>query len=635
MRTILNLFEESVSKHADQPFLWEKKAGPFESISYTEVRDKARALAAGLIANGLEAGDRVALLSEGRNDWVISELAVFYAAAVNVPLSIKLEANEVQFRVIHAGCKFVMVSDNQSAKIAAIQSNLLSVQHYVSLDEKHALEGNSTLTLTDLLKSGSNLLEKDPGLLQNRADGIEENTLVNICYTSGTTADPKGIMLSHLNYWANVHQAESAITIPSTYRTLNILPLDHSFAHTVGIYTFIRMGASMAFVKTGVSGAETLKNIPLNIKEIKPDLLLSVPALAKNFRKNIEKGIRDKGKLTEALFNFALSVAYVYNGLGFDRGKGIRMLLKPLVLLFDRILFSKVRDGFGGNLKFFVGGGALLDLDLQRFFYAIGIPMLQGYGLSEASPIISANGLKKHKMGSSGFLVKDLELKIVDDKRNVLPAGSSGEIVVKGENVMLGYWQNESASRETLSDGWLFTGDLGYMDKDGFLYVLGRYKSLLISQDGEKYSPEGIEEALVEHSPYIDQILLHNNQNPITSAIVYPNKEAIKRELKKHHSDLQSPEAEQKAIDLIMHDIRDFRSGGKKQGLFPDRWLPATFALIDEGFTEANHLMNSTMKVMRNKVAQKYTGLFDYLLSAEAKNPYHEKNREVIRNLLK
>ncbi|MGC9343371.1 MAG: AMP-binding protein, partial [Bacteroidales bacterium] len=198
-------------------------------------------------------------------------------------------------------------------------------------------------------------------------------------------------MLSHRNYTANVEQALSLMNIPEYYCTLLILPWDHSFAHTAGIYSVIASGASMAAIQAGSTPMETLKNIPKNIKEIKPHFLLSVPSLAKNFRKNIEKSIREKGKTTEKLFNHALSVAYKYNGIGWDRGKGFRGILKPYYRLFDKILFSKIRDGFGGNIDFFIGGGALLDIELQRFFFAIGMPMYQGYGLSEAAPVISSN----------------------------------------------------------------------------------------------------------------------------------------------------------------------------------------------------------------------------------------------------
>jgi long-chain acyl-CoA synthetase len=302
-------------------------------------------------------------------------------------------------------------------------------------------------------------------------------------------------------------------------------------------------------------------------------------------------------------------------------------MLKPLVALFDKILFKKVREGFGGNIKFFVGGGALLDAELQRFFYAVGMPMLQGYGLSEATPIISANSLGKgrHRFGSSGMVIQPLELKILDNDGNELPLGEKGEIVIKGENVMAGYWKNPSATAETVVDGWLHTGDMGYMGKDGFLYVLGRFKSLLISSDGEKYSPEGMEEAMVDKSPYIDQIILHNNQNPYTIAIVVPNKEALRREVGNDAT---------KAAELIDSEIRKYRTGGEFGEEFPDRWLPAALAIVDEAFTEQNGLVNSTMKVVRNKVESHFADRIDYAYTAEGKALLNEKNLDSLSKLL-
>jgi long-chain acyl-CoA synthetase len=260
--------------------------------------------------------------------------------------------------------------------------------------------------------------------------------------------------------------------------------------------------------------------------------------------------------------------------------------------------------------------------------------MFQGYGLSEATPIISSNSLKKHKFGSSGHLVKYLDLKICDDSGNELPVGEKGEIVVKGENVMVGYWKNPKSTADTIRNGWLHTGDMGYMDKDGFLYVLGRFKSLLIASDGEKYSPEGIEESLVQHSSLVDQVILYNNQNPYTTALLVPSKESLKRALNEKQIKHDSPEAEEEAIKLIYGEIGKFKAGGEMGDMFPDRWIPATFALVEEGFTEQNGLVNSTMKIVRGKVEEKYKDSINYLYTPEGKNYLNQKNREIIRNLL-
>lgn len=630
MKTIVQLFEENVSKFPENPLLLEKKTDKYIATSYKDALQNVIAFAGGLLSLGIKKGDRMALLSEGRNDWVYSELAILYTGAINVPLSIKLEASEVKFRLEHSGTRIIIVSKSQAAKVEAVRSELPELEKVIYLDEKETYQDND-LSWASVFVLGKKFNAEFPNAVDEAKNAIHGDDYANITYTSGTTADPKGIILSHRNYTANVEQALTLMTIPDSFKTLLILPLDHCFAHVAGIYSFIANGASMGFVQMGDTPMQTLKNIPVNIKEIKPDILLSVPALAKNFKKNIEKGIADKGKITEKLFNYALNVAYKYNKEGYNKGKGLNALRGPLVKLFDKILFSKVREVFGGDLKFFIGGGALLDIELQRFYYAIGIPMLQGYGLSEATPVISSNSLVKHKLGSSGYLVKPLDIKICDDNGNEVPLGQKGEIVIQGENVMKGYWRNEKSTAETIKDGWLHTGDLGYMDEDGFLYVLGRFKSLLIANDGEKYSPESIEEMLVSKSPFIEQVMLHNNQNPYTIGLLVANNEAIKRHLSEQGIDLNSDEGRAEALKRLQQEINEFKKGGKFEGEFPERWLPAAIGVLDEPFTEQNKFINSTMKMVRGKITEHYKERIDYLYTADAKNIVNELNINALK----
>jgi long-chain acyl-CoA synthetase len=630
MATIINLFEDSVSKYANNSFLWEKKTDKYKSISYKETFDQVEVFAAGLMSLNIQLGDRVALLSEGRNLWVIGELAILYVGAVNVPLSIKLDAGtDLKFRLEHSGTKMIIVSNNQADKVRLIKKDLPELEKIIYLDAQESYESDE-LFIDDVLEKGQIFLRDNSEQFTKVKSEIQSNDLANISYTSGTTADPKGIMLTHRNYTANVEQACSLMDIPENYKTLLILPLDHSFAHTAGIYSFMAYGASLAFVQTGKSGIETLKNIPVNIKEIKPNILLSVPVLAKNFKKNIEKGISDKGATAEKLFNFALNLSYSYNKEGFNKGGMLHFWKKPLMNLFDKILFSKIREGFGGGLKFFIGGGALLDIDLQRFYYAIGMPMFQGYGLSESAPIISSNSMKNHKLGSSGYLVDNLDLKICNEDGKELPIGEKGEIICRGENIMVGYWKNEKATNETLKDAWLHTGDMGYMDKDGFLYVLGRFKSLLIGDDGEKFSPESIEEALVEQSKYIDQCMLYNEQNAYTAGLIVPKKEALKKYVSESNLTIDSDEGKNLALRKIQEEVDQYKKGGIYEGEFPERWLPAAVAVISEPFSEDNKLINSTLKMVRGKVVVYHKERLDYLFTPEAKDIVNPKNLESV-----
>ena len=618
----MDLLNESVENFADRPYLYEARTGTdYTQLTYQQVQEKSMQFAAGLIAMGIQAGDSVALISEGKNYWVIGELGILHAGAICVPLSVKLHTEqELGFRINHSECVAVLASDQQIAKLRPMKGLFTTVRHYILLDPEEQIEEDERM-FESILEEGKKLMESHPDALKERMATVRPDSLANISYTSGTTANPKGIMLTHWNYVCNAEQAIDHLRgLPTYFRTLLILPWDHSFGHTAGIYAFMKSGASIASVAMGKSPMEVLRNVPKSLKAINPHVLMSVPALATNFRKNIETGIEKKGAFTAKLFRRALKTAYAYNKEGYNKGGRGRLMLA----LYDKFIFSKIRQSFASNLEYFIGGGALLDIELQRFFYAIGIPMYQGYGLSEATPIISANTKYAHKLGSSGKTMPRMDIKIVDDNLEEVPIGEKGEIIIRGGNVMKGYWKNPEATAETIVDGWLRTGDMGYMDADGYLYVLGRSKSLLISDDGEKLSPEGIEESIVSTSPIIDQCVLYNNQSPYTTALIVPNA----AELKKLNVD---PE---QAVLLIEKALNEYRKGGKQEHLFPHRWIPSSFAVIEEPFSEQNGLVNSTMKIVKHKVYETYADRIASLYTVEGKQAASPENLQALKKIL-
>ena len=627
--TIIDFVEKYVAKYSDNPYLWEKNldTNVWEPTTYKETLDKAKRIAAGLMALGVQKGDKVSYLSEGRDMWVIGEIGVLYAGAVNVPLSIKLgEKNDLVFRVKHSDSKYVITSKFQLPKIRAILPECPMVERVIVFDEVPDKQENE-IYISEIMEMGDEFLAKNEDMFVKRYSSIDPDDYANISYTSGTTADPKGILLTHRNYTANVEQAHSVIGVDETDKMLIIIPLDHCFAHVAGMYTMMSYGASFGTVPSGKSGKEALRNISPSIQELKPNVMLSVPTLAKNFKKSIEGTIARKGKFVEKLYNFALRNAIAYNKEGYNKGtEFVDIFRKPLMLLFDKIIFKAVREGLGGQMKFFVGGGALLDIDLQRYYYAIGIPMYQGYGLSEATPIISANSPARHIFGSSGKVVQPMEIKILDADGVEQPFGSKGEICIKGENVMAGYWKNPKSTADTIVDGWLHTGDMGYMRDAEMLYVVGRFKSLLIAADGEKYSPEGIEENLVESSKYIDGAILHNSQDPYTIALITPNKEALKAYAKGLGLDPSTREAKEKMLELLQDEVNMYRKGGRLYGAFPERWLPAAVCVLPEPWTEQNHFLNSSMKVVRGRVEEAYKENMAYAYTPEGKNIINEMN---------
>jgi len=634
MKSLIQFFEESSEKFDSNVYLWEKPQDRYEGTTFGETKRQVYEFAAGLINLGIKKGDRLSLISEGRNSWVIGELGILYSGAVNVPLSVKLSSDEIRFRINHSGSRIVLVSSIQAQKLKQVIAECRTIEKIIHFDAQEEYPENE-IHFNEVRKIGREWLEssENKSRFEEFFKSIKPSDFANICYTSGTTADPKGIILTHGNYVTNVYQAYSLIDIPPFYKTLLILPWDHSFGHTCGIYAFMGKGASIASVKTGRTPMETLRNLPACLQEIKPNLLMSVPAIANNFRKNIEKGIKEKGRIAEILFNHALKISYSYNKEGWNKGRGLQRLKKPLLNLYDKILFKKIRESFGGELDYFVGGAALLEVEVQRFFYALGIPIYQGYGLTEASPVISSNSAGKHKLGSSGILVNNMILKICDDEGKELPPGEKGEIIIKGGNVMHGYWKNESATKETIKDGWLYTGDMGYMSEDGFLYVLGRFKSLLIADDGEKFSPEGIEEAITGQSKFIDQCMLYNNQKPYTVALVVPNQHALKDYIEEKNITADSDEGKRTVTTLLENEVNEYHTNGRYGNMFPQRWLPVAIGILEEGFSEENGLMNSSMKIVRGKIMDKYTDLIDYLYTPDAKDVNNERNIEEVEKM--
>ena len=626
--TIIDFVEKYTREYASHVFLREKPADHWTETTFEQTRLEAYRVAAGLMSLGINKGDKISLLSEGRNLWVIGELGILYAGAVNVPISIKLEeGSDLVFRIRHSDSRFVMVSGSQLPKIRRIVSELPALEKIIVFDEIEDRRDNE-ITMSEVLALGDAFLKEHPGELEARYRSIGPDDYANISYTSGTTADPKGILLTHRNYTANVEQAHSVVAIEPDSVMLIILPLDHCFAHVAGFYTMMSYCGSIATVPVGKTPMAALRNIPMAIKEVRPHVMLSVPALARNFKKNIETAIKAKGPKVEKLYNFALNLAISYNKEYYNRGGILQIWKKPLIALFDKLIFKTVRQNLGGRMQFFIGGGALLDIELQRYYCAIGIPMFQGYGLSEATPIISANSAGHCIFGSSGRVVKPMDIKICDGDGKSLPYGERGEIVVRGENVMAGYWKNPVSTAETVVDGWLHTGDMGYMRDEEFLYVVGRFKSLLISADGEKYSPEGFEDSLTDGSKYIDQVVLHNNQDPYTTVIVVPNKEALKEYVKSSNPgiDIDSREAKELMLKKIQDEVNSYRKGGSRAGMFPERWLPAAIIVADEPFTEQNHMVNSTMKIVRGKVEKHYADRIEYALTPEGKNLLNDKN---------
>lgn len=627
--TIIDFVNTYAARFADLTFLREKVDGVWTETSFAATRERGRILAAGFMALGLGKGDKVSLISEGRNEWIFCELGILHAGAVNVPLSFKLESDQdLLFRINHSDSRFVIASESQIAKVRRVIDRCPAVEKVIVIDDIELQD--KEMHLKDIYAMGEEFIKDRAAELEERIASVGPDDYANISYTSGTTADPKGILLTHRNYTANVEQCRSVVKIGEGWTMLIILPLDHCFAHVAGFYVMMSYGGSIATVPGGKNAVTMLKNIPIAINEVRPEVMLSVPALSRSFRKSFEGAIKKKGPKVEKLYEFGLKNAIAYNREYYNAGKPCWKLWwrKPVKSVIDKLVFSKIREGFGGRLKFFVGGGALLDIELQRYFCAIGMPIFQGYGLSEATPVICANSMGHARFGSSGRIVEPLDLKICDEDGNSLPVGETGEIVIRGENVMAGYWKNPESTAKTIVDGWLHTGDRGYLCKENprYLYVTGRFKSLLISSDGEKYSPEGFEDSLADGSKYIEASVLYNNQSPYTVVLVVPNKPALAETVQKQGLDPQSVEGRKAQLQILQDEVDSYRAGGRHAGLFPEKWLPAAIIVADTPFTEQNGMLNTTAKMVRGKVEKFYADRIEYAMTPDGKQLMNEKN---------
>ena len=641
-RTVFEMLNKASIKYADKPYLSQKDDKGWARTSFSEAKLKALQIASALIELGVNYEDKIAILSEAKSDWIISELAILYAGGTSVPLSIKLLPEEVPFRVNHSDSKLFIISENTLEKVISqwdkYENKTLKL---IVLDQPskkisnqcktYNFDENQLIFIDDLYQLGQDKLEQNRQKIKQIENNIKEDDVVTISYTSGTTGNPKGIMLTHLNYYSNSHEAVKTFKIKELISTLIILPTDHSFAHTVGIYTALVKGLSLHFVDARGGGMNALKNIPINLVEANSNFLLTVPALTSNFINKIKEGIKAKGSFIEGIFNRGLRAAIIRNGDGFSKpGMFTQLFTYFNYAIADKLIFQKLRLIWGSKIEFFVGGGALLDIKQQQFYNAIGVPVYQGYGLTEATPIISTNTPFHHKMGTSGKILGNITCKICNENGKELPKGKKGEIVIKGDNVMKGYYKNPKATSEVLKSGWLYTGDLGYIDEDNFLVVVGREKALLISEDGEKYSPEEIEEAIVNSSSLINQAMIYNDHKKYTTALVTLNHQNIIQYIKK-----ENVNSSEKLIQKIKEEILLFNQQVEFKDKFPKKWMPSNFQIIEDEFSEDNKMINSTLKMVRHKITETYQNRLDLMYEKNSGERSSEINEKVISNLFK
>ncbi len=506
-QTIIDLFDEAVNNKSRPDALMVKKEGCYRPLSSEEIRSQVQSVLAGLMNLGLESGDRVALLSENRPEWLVSDIAILSAGAINVPIYPTLPPTQVEELLNDSGAKIIILSTlEQLKKIREIEQRVPSLQTVVVMD-LDGPESDRLVSFNALRVDGESAWRSNPTQYQEARNRVRSEDVATIIYTSGTTGPPKGVMLSHANIVANVLGLCQILHFDEKDTVLSLLPLSHIFERTAD-YLMFYCGVSLAY-------AESIEKVPLNMLEVRPTVVACVPRFFEKLHDRIMEARQLSSGLKRRLTDWAFAVGrryarYVLSGATPPVGLAWQRSLA------SKIVYAKLQRRLGGRLRFFISGGAPLDENLAEFFFSTGVLILEGYGLTETSPVIAVNRPARFKFGTVGIPMPGVEVKIADD----------GEILTRGPSVMLGYYHKPEETRQALQGGWFHTGDIGHLDEDGFLKITDRKRDLIVTAGGKNVAPQRIEGLLKASSILLNAVVL-GDRRPYLAALVVPSSEAV------------------------------------------------------------------------------------------------------------
>jgi long-chain acyl-CoA synthetase len=561
-----------------------KVDGEWRSISSREMTARATDIALGLYSIGLRKGDRAAILSANGPDWTLTDAGCQFAGIVDVPIYTTLSPESVRYILDDSEAKVLFLQDLATHdRIAEALAKCSTIERLVIF--KGALPADDrAVSLADLERSGRELGIVRPDLLQELIDATQPGDIATLIYTSGTTGEPKGVMLSHANLISNIHDASEKYSFSGHDISLSVLPLSHVFERT-GMYVYIRYGMSVYY-------AESIEKVPDNLKEVRPTIFIGVPRIFEKVFERARLKALQAGRVNELIFDWAVSVAKEFARLENIR-QPIPMALMAKHGVADRLVYSKLRDFFGGRLRFCITGGAALSDEIFLIFTGAGIPIMQGYGLTETSPVISSNNPCGIKVGTVGRPIRNVQVRIADD----------GEIEVKGPGVMRGYYKKPEATREVFTgDGWFRTGDIGRLDEDGYLIITDRKKELFKTSGGKYLAPAHIEQML-RASRFINQAVLVGNGRKFAAALIVPNFEMLESYVR-HKGLAEMSRAEMctnprildlfsRQIDAMTPDLGQFEKVKR-------------FALLENELTVEAGELTPTLKIKRRVVDERY-----------------------------
>ena len=569
-------FFANAATYSKKPFLFDKRQGEWVGQNWDEISDQVRRTASLLIEKNVQAGDRVVICSENRSEWAICDLAVMSIGAIVVPAYTTNTEDDHRYILEHSGACFIFASGGLMAQrlLLAAKKNT-AIKEMVIFEQDDDVKSDKGTSVSHFATAIASM--KPCNDLPARIDAQKADDTCCFIYTSGTGGRPKAVMLTHRSIQSNIDAAGELLAegqAKKDARFLSLLPLSHSYEHTAGMHLPFQMGSEVWY-------CESPDQIALNLTEVQPSLMTAVPRLYEVLHDRITRGVRAKGGLSEKLFFRAAD-------LGARRARGEKLSLVESIQdkILDKLVRNKVRARLGGKLKFFVSGGAALNPDIGFFFLGLGINILQGYGQTEASPLISANRPGRIRIDTVGPAVSGVEVKIAED----------GELLARGACVMKGYWADEVATANTIKDGWLYTGDIAEISDDGYISITGRKKDIIVNSGGDNIAPSRVE-AMLTIEPEIEQAMVDGDKRPWLVSVIVPSDELVKQ-FAKDKKGLNA--AVQNAVDKANSRLSQIEKVRR-------------FVLADEAFSTENGQMTPTMKARRHVVKEVYGDKIDAL----------------------
>ncbi|MDI6844714.1 MAG: long-chain fatty acid--CoA ligase [Candidatus Saccharicenans sp.] len=593
VETLAQLFLNTVSSYRKPDLMLYKKEGKYLPISTEEFEKKVVHLALALHQLGFRKGDKLIVLSENRPEWVMTDFATICQGGLTVPIYTSLTAPQAEYIIKDSDAVVVVVSSaEQRAKIESIRPNLTQVRHYITFEEG---EIPGYLNFDRLLETGCQVEAERPGLFRELAEGVKPEDEASLIYTSGTTGEPKGVILTHHNFISNVKTCVDMFDITYRDTVLSFLPLSHVLERMV-MFSYLYAGATVAF-------AESVDTVAQNLLEVRPHIMVSVPRVFEKIYARVMDNVLSSSTLKKKIFFWALKIGRKYAQKDLA-GEKIPAILRFKRNIAHRLVFSKIIERTGGRVRFFISGGAPLAKDIAEFFYALGLVIYEGYGLTETAPVLTVNHPGALKFGTVGRPIPEVEIKIAPD----------GEILARGPNVMKGYYKKEEATREAFEGGWFHTGDIGYLDEDGFLVITDRKKDLIVTSGGKNVAPQPIEN-LLKTSPYISTVVVIGDRRRFISALVVPNFEKLEELARSRGISFSSRQ------ELVRNpEIVAFVQGeiDRMTGNLASYEKIKKIALLDRDLEIEKGEITPTLKVRRAAVENRYRELIESLYRDES-----------------